>query len=53
MRALPDSLTKAQQSTYVKALAKIVLTSGSTTYTYTKTRILDIEETEDGPLQEL
>jgi len=53
MRALPDSLTTAQQTTYVKALAKIVLTSGSTTYTYTKTRILDIEEAEDGPLQEL
>ena len=53
MRALPTSLKTAQQTTKAKVLAKIVLTSGSTTYTYTKTRILDIEETEDGPLQRL
>jgi len=53
MRAIADTLTNAQQSTSVKALVKLVLTHNSTTYTYTKTRILDIKETEDGPLQRL
>ena len=53
MRALPTTLVKAQQSTSVKALTKLVLTSGSTTYTYTKENILDYKKTEDGPLQSL
>ena len=53
MRALPETLATAQQSTSVKALFKLVLTYNSTTYTYTKTRILDIEEKENGPLQSL
>jgi len=40
MRTISDTLQSAQQSTFVKALYKIVLTKGSTTYTYDKERIL-------------
>ena len=51
MRTLTDTLKKAQQSGFIDALVKIVLTSGASTYTYTKPQILDIKNTEDGSLQ--
>jgi hypothetical protein len=51
MRTLSSSLLAAQKKLHVKPLAKIVLTHGATTYTYTKARILDATETEDGSLQ--
>ena len=53
MRTLTDTLKAAQQSGSVKSLVKLVLTHNSTTYTYTKMRILDIKETGDGSLQSL
>jgi len=51
MRTLTDTLKAAQQAGAINALVKLVLTHNSTTYTYTKTRILDIKETGDGSLQ--
>jgi hypothetical protein len=51
MRTLSDTLLKAQKAVSVNALVKIVLTHGATSYTYTKSKILDIDETEDGNLQ--
>jgi hypothetical protein len=51
MRTLTSTLEAAQKAVSVNALVKLVLTSGATTYTYTKTRILDIDETENGNLQ--
>ena len=53
MRTLSSTLESAQQAGAINALAKLVLTHNSTTYTYTKTRILDIKETGDGSLQSL
>lgn len=40
MRILTDTLKKAQQTAFVDALYKIVLTKGASTYTYEKDRIL-------------
>lgn len=51
MRTLSDTLEKAQQKGAIRPLVKLVLTLGEDSYTYTKTRILDIKETEDGPKQ--
>jgi len=51
MRTLSDTLKKAQQIVAINALAKLDLTKGENSYTYTKPRILDIKETEDGSLQ--
>jgi len=51
MRTLTSTLEAVQKAVSVNALVKLVLTSGVTTYTYTKTRILDIDETENGNLQ--
>lgn len=51
MRTLSGTLLAAQQATSIDALVKIVFTLGEDTYTYTRTRILDIEEREDGSLQ--
>lgn len=51
MRTLSPALTGAQEKVAIRALAKIVLTHNSDTYTYTKTRVIDIKETEDGGLQ--
>jgi len=51
MRTLSSTLEAAQKLGFVPALAKVVLTHGATTYTYTKSRILDIKETGDGSLQ--
>jgi len=53
MRTLSSTLLKAQQSGFVKALVKLVLTHGATTYTYTKPRILDVTEKGNGNLQSL
>jgi len=53
MRTLTDTLKKAQQAGAINALAKLVLTHNSTTYTYTKDRLLDIKETGDGSLQSI
>ena len=53
MRTLSTTLRNAQQAQSIDALLKIVLTYGESSYTYTITRILDIEETEDGSLQSL
>jgi len=53
MRTLSDTLLAAQQVTSIDALVKLVLTFGESSYTYTRTRILDITETEDGELQSL
>lgn len=52
MRSLSTTLTAAQKKGAIKALVKLVLTrSGYTTYTYTKSRILDIKETGNGSFQ--
>lgn len=53
MRTLTATLKSAQQSVAINALVKLVLTYGTTTYTYTKTQILDIKETGNGSLQSL
>ena len=53
MRTLSPALTSAQEKIAKKALARIVLTHNSTTYTYDKTRIISVKETEDGALQEI
>jgi len=53
MRALSTALKNAQQAQSIDALLKILLAYGASSYTYTITRILDIEETEDGSLQSL
>ena len=54
MRELSDTLLAAQKAAPpINPLAKIVLTYGEDSYTYDKSRILDIKETGDGPLQSL
>lgn len=53
MRDLSTTLLAAQQKGFVKALVKLVLTHGATTYTYTKARILDVTEKGNGNLQSL
>jgi len=47
MRTLTDSLQKAQQAGALNPLYKIVLTKGTTTYTYEKDRILPSEHDEE------
>jgi len=51
MRTLSDTLKAAQQAGAINGLVKLELTKGENSYTYTK--ILDIEEKGDGPLQSL
>lgn len=51
MRTISDTLEKAQQKGAIRPLVKLVLTHNSTTYTYTKTRILNVEYKENGNLQ--
>jgi len=51
MRTLSSTLEAAQKAGAINALVKIVLTHNSTTYTYTKDRILDITYKENGNLQ--
>lgn len=51
MRTLSATLEAAQQEGFVNALVKLVLTYGATTYTYTKSRIVDIKETGNTSLQ--
>lgn len=51
MRTITDTLKAAQQKGAKNVLVKLVLTHNSTTYTYTKTRILDITYKENGNLQ--
>jgi len=51
MRTLTETLEAAQQKGFIKALVKVVLTHGATTHTYDKSRILKVDETEDGELQ--
>ena len=53
MRDLSETLKLAQQAGAINALVKLVLTLSATTYTYTKTRILNVKETGDGSLQSL
>ena len=49
MRTLSNTLLAAQKAAPpIDARAKLVLTYGSTTHTYTETKILDIKETGDG-----
>ena len=47
MRSLTATLTNAQQARSIPVLVKIVLTEGANSYTYTKTRILDIDHKEE------
>ena len=47
MRTLSAVLTAAQKSASIDAIIKIVLTSGGTSYTYTRTRIKSITHTEE------
>ena len=51
MRTLSTTLLAAQQAGSIDALVKIVLTSGASSYTYTKPQILDITYKENGNLQ--
>lgn len=51
MRSLSTTLEKAQKAGAKNALVKIVLTYDGNTYTYTKARIIDIKQTEDGSRQ--
>ena len=46
MRSLSTTLLAKQKKKFLTPLVKIVLTSGATTYTYTKSRILDINHPE-------
>lgn len=47
MRILTSTLEKTQQAVSVKALYKIVLTKGASSYTYDKTRILPSKHDEE------
>ncbi|GAH09959.1 unnamed protein product [marine sediment metagenome] len=47
MRTLSPTLEATQKAKSINPLIKIVLTHGATSYTYTKTRILDINHTEE------
>ena len=51
MRDLTPTLKNSQQAAVIDALMRIVLSYGANSYTYTKTRILDIKHTENGNLQ--
>lgn len=51
MRTLSDTLLAAQKAVTVNALVKIVLTYDGNSYTYTKPRIINVKNTEDGSLQ--
>ena len=47
MRTLSATLTAAQKSGRIDPLVKVVLTQGANSYTYTRTRIMDIDKDEE------